>query len=46
MPLPHGFLEAAAPGYLTDGEWDGLGEDWLEQALAYAAVPCRGLAGR
>ena len=43
--LPHGFLEAAAPGYLTDGEWDGLGEDWLEQALAYAAVPCKGARG-
>ena len=40
--LPHGFLETAAPGYLTDGEWDGLGEDWLEQALAYTAVPCMG----
>jgi hypothetical protein len=40
--LPHGFLEAAAPGYLADPEWDALGEDWLEQALAYAAVPCKG----
>jgi len=35
-------LEAAVPGYLTDGQWDGLGEDWLEQALAYTAVPRRG----
>ena len=43
--VPHGFLEAAAPGYLTDGEWDGLGEDWLDQALAYAAVPCKGARG-
>ena len=43
--LPHGFLEAAAPGYLDDAEWDGLGEDWLEQALAYAAVPCKGARG-
>ena len=24
--LPQAFLEAAAPGYLTDAEWDGLGE--------------------
>ena len=43
LPLP--FLEAAAPGYLTDSEWDLLGEDWLEQALAYTAVPCKGVRG-
>ena len=43
--LPQAFLEAAAPGYLTDAEWDALGEDWLEQALAYAAVPCKGVRG-
>ena len=40
--LPQAFLEAAAPGYLTDTEWDALGEDWLEQALAYTAVPAKG----
>jgi tetratricopeptide (TPR) repeat protein len=43
--LPQAFLEAAAPGYLTDSEWDTLGEDWLEQALAYTAVPCKGARG-
>ena len=43
--LPHAFLEVAAPGYLTDSQWDALGEDWLEQALAYAAVPCKGARG-
>ena len=43
--LPQAFLEAAAPGYLTDPEWDALGEDWLEQALAYTAVPCKGARG-
>ena len=43
--LPQAFLEAAAPGYLTDAQWDGLGEDWLEQALAYTAVPCKGARG-
>jgi uncharacterized protein YidB (DUF937 family) len=43
--LPQAFLEAAAPGYLTDAEWDALQEDWLEQALAYAAVPCKGARG-
>ena len=43
--LPQVFLEAAAPGYLTAAEWDGLGEDWLEQALANTAVPCKGAHG-
>jgi hypothetical protein len=43
--LPRAFLEAAVPGYLTATEWDALGEDWLEQALAYAAVPCKGVPG-
>jgi hypothetical protein len=45
IDLPQAFLEAAAPGYLTGAEWDALGEDWLEQALAYAAVPCKGVRG-
>ncbi len=43
--LPLAFLEAAAPGYLSDTEWDALGEDWLEQALVYTAVPCKGVRG-
>ena len=43
--LPHAFLEHAVPGYLSDAEWDGLGEDWLEQALAWAAVPAKGARG-
>ena len=43
--LPRAFLEATAPGYLTDAEWDALGQDWLEQALAYTAVPCKGTRG-
>ena len=43
--LPHAFLKAAAPGYLTDAQWDVLGEDWLEQALAYTAIPCKGTRG-
>jgi hypothetical protein len=40
--LPRAFLEAAVPGYLTETECDALGEDLLEQALAYAAVPVQG----
>jgi hypothetical protein len=43
--LSRAFLEAAAPGYLTDPQWDALGEDWLEEALAYTAVPCKGVRG-
>jgi len=43
--LPQAFLEAAAPGYLTDDQWDALGEDWLEQALAYTSVPSKGASG-
>ena len=44
--LPCAFLEEAAPGYLTDSEWDALGEDWLEQALASQPFPAREFAGR
>jgi hypothetical protein len=44
--LPQAFLEAAAPGYLTDTEWDALGGDWLEHALAYTACRARVSAGR
>jgi tetratricopeptide (TPR) repeat protein len=43
--LPHSLLEEAASGYLTDQERDKFGEDWLEQALAYCAAPCRGARG-
>ena len=45
IALPLAFLEAAAPGYLTDADWDALGEDWLEQALGYTAAPARGIPG-
>ena len=48
IALPRAFLEAAAPGYLTDAEWDALAEDWkdrLEQALDYAAKGAKGVRG-
>ncbi len=45
IALPLGFLEAAAPGYLTGTEWDGLGDDWLERALTYTAADCKGARG-
>ena len=43
--LPQAFLEAAAAAYLTNNDWDLLPGEWLEQALAYAAEPCRGTRG-
>ncbi|MUN41676.1 hypothetical protein [Actinomadura litoris] len=43
LPLP--LLEQAAPAYLTDLQHDQLGEDWLEQALAYTSRPCKGARG-
>jgi hypothetical protein len=45
IALPVAFLEHAAPGYLTDAQWDGLAENWLGQALAYAAAPAKGVRG-
>ena len=43
--LSHAFLAEAAPGYLTDPEWDAVGDDWLETALAYTAQPGNGIPG-
>ena len=31
------FLEAAAPGYLADADWDDLPEDWLDARSASTA---------
>ena len=45
IALPLAFLQAAAPGYLSDADWDALPEDWLEQALAYTSAPCKGTRG-
>ncbi|MBO4270908.1 hypothetical protein [Microbispora triticiradicis] len=43
--IPLALLKTTAPAYLTDTEWDAAGEDWLEQALAYTAEPCKGARG-
>ena len=43
--LPRAFLEAAAPGYLTDTEWDALDDDWLKRALDYTAKDAKGVRG-
>ncbi|MFE1331795.1 tetratricopeptide repeat protein [Streptomyces microflavus] len=45
VALPHGLLEMAVPGYLTDHQWDQLSDDWLEEALAFTSAPCRGARG-
>ena len=43
--LPRAFLEAAAPGYLTDTDWDLQPDDWLDQGLGYTAKPAKGVRG-
>ncbi|MGW0771643.1 hypothetical protein [Streptomyces sp. NPDC002676] len=43
--IPLAWLADAAPGYLTDTEWDHTGEDWLKQALDYVTTPCNGTPG-
>jgi hypothetical protein len=43
--LPLALLAAAAPGYLTDTEWEQTGPDWLERALDYVTKPCNGIPG-
>jgi hypothetical protein len=45
VALPRAFLEQAAPGYLTDTDWDQLRRGWLKRALKYAAKPCKGIRG-
>ena len=45
LHIPLALLGSAAPGYLTDSEWDRVGENWLQHALDYAATPCNGLPG-
>jgi hypothetical protein len=45
--IPLAFLEAAAPGYLDDSEWEesATADDWLERALAYTVELCKGARG-
>ncbi len=43
--LPHSFLRAAAPGYLTDFDWVAAAENWFESGLEYTAAPCNGILG-
>ena len=41
-PLTRNFLEAAAPGYLTDAQQAKAPEDWLDNALDYATTLLHG----
>lgn len=43
--IPLAWLAEAAPGYLTEAEWNQSGDDWLEQALHYVTKPCNGIPG-
>ncbi|MGW3507059.1 hypothetical protein [Streptomyces sp. NPDC000994] len=43
--IPLAWLADAAPGYLTDTEWNTTGDDWLSQALDYATQECNGIPG-
>jgi tetratricopeptide (TPR) repeat protein len=45
LALPRKLLAAAAEGYLTDDQWDLLGDGWLDVALAEVATPLRGTRG-
>jgi tetratricopeptide (TPR) repeat protein/transcriptional regulator with XRE-family HTH domain len=40
--LPQVFLTDAAPGYLTDTDYDQLADDWAERAYAELAEPVHG----
>ncbi|MER6206564.1 hypothetical protein [Streptomyces sp. NPDC001642] len=43
--IPLAWLTEAAPGYLTESQWNHSGNDWLEQALSYVTQPCNGIPG-
>ncbi|MFB9965683.1 hypothetical protein ACFFOP_24195 [Sinosporangium siamense] len=43
--IPLMLLAEAAPDYLTDAQWQQAGDNWLEEALSYLAVPCNGIPG-
>ena len=45
VALPQDFLAAAAPAYLPESERDGIGDDWLPEALAWSAAECKGTRG-
>jgi hypothetical protein len=42
--IPSVWLAHAAPGYLTESEWEYRAVDWLEQALAYVTTRHNGVS--
>jgi hypothetical protein len=44
-PVSRALLERAAPSYMDDFEWGQAGDTWLEKALDYLVLPCRGVPG-
>lgn len=45
VDLPRSFLERAAPGYMSESEWQVTNDDWLEQALNFASAVFPGATG-
>ncbi|MET8481817.1 hypothetical protein ABZV68_32275, partial [Streptomyces clavifer] len=43
--IPLAWLVEAAPGYLTETEWNATDRDWLAQALDYVTQDCTGIPG-
>lgn len=43
--IPVAWLADAAPGYLTESEWNAADKDWLTQALDYVTQECNGIPG-
>ncbi len=40
--LPFSLLRDAAAAYILDVTWDGLPDNWFEDALAEASRSCKG----
>jgi tetratricopeptide (TPR) repeat protein len=43
--VPETLLKDAAPGYLTDDDWNALDDNWLANALEYTGRACLGVSG-
>ncbi|WLQ69360.1 hypothetical protein [Streptomyces glycanivorans] len=43
--IPLAWLVEAAPGYLTETEWNATDRDWLAQAIDYVTQDCTGIPG-
>ncbi|WP_157594327.1 hypothetical protein [Streptosporangium amethystogenes] len=43
--LPLALLAEAAPGYLTEAQWEQTSDDWLQRTLQYVTTPFTGIPG-